>query len=78
MTILKNAFNKKYVSNTQEGNRGKGLPGIKNCCDDGYIQELLVITNNVKLDFVYPNKSLIFAKEKNPFSGFFSFSISGF
>lgn len=69
LTILKNAFNKKYGSNTQEENRGKGLPGIKNCCDDGYIQELLVITNNVRLDFVNPNKSLIFATEKNLFKG---------
>ena len=49
--VLFNLFNRKYQSSTFEKNRNKGLPKIKECYDNNFIQNLLVITNNVYLDF---------------------------
>lgn len=49
--VLEDAFNKKYQSASEEGNRNKGLPLIREKNKNGYIQNLKVITNNVCLDF---------------------------
>lgn len=49
--ILLGAFEKKYGSNTQEVNRNKGLPSIKNGYEKGIIVNLKVLTNNVVLHY---------------------------
>lgn len=49
--ILNRAFEKKYTSVTKDINRNKGLPKIKSISDEKYISNLVVITNNVFLDF---------------------------
>jgi hypothetical protein len=49
--ILKRAFIQKYGSSTGEANRNKGLPSIKESFDKNYINNLLVVTNNVILQF---------------------------
>ncbi|MBC6426810.1 MAG: hypothetical protein GDA51_10165 [Ekhidna sp.] len=45
--ILKDAFIKKYGSSTHKVNRNKGLPSIKNAFDEGVINNLKVLTNDV-------------------------------
>lgn len=45
------AFEKQYGSASKKTNRNKGLPSIKKGFDDGVINELKVITNNVILHF---------------------------
>lgn len=47
LDILKGAFDKKYGSRTKEINRNKGLPAVKCMMDDGAIQDLVVLTNDV-------------------------------
>ncbi|MDR1847382.1 MAG: hypothetical protein LBR17_04620 [Bacteroidales bacterium] len=49
--ILNRAFEKKYSSATKDINRNKGLPKIKSIADENYINNLIVITNDVLLDF---------------------------
>lgn len=49
--ILLNAFLGKYQSRTGDSNRNKGLPKIYQTSLNGYIEDLVVITNNVFLDF---------------------------
>lgn len=61
-SILSNAFDKKYGSNTQEVNRNKGLPSIKFANQSGIIKNLRVLTNNVCLDFNDPKQSSEFYK----------------
>lgn len=51
MQILEGAFNKKYQSKTQDTNRNKGLPVIKERLNEGFIKNIVVITNNVLLNF---------------------------
>lgn len=48
---LHNLFCGKYQSSTFEPNRNKGLPLIKESYDNNFISNLVVITNNVLLDF---------------------------
>lgn len=55
--VLNGAFNEKYGSRTGEDNRNRGLPFIKQTYNDGYISNLIVITNNVLLNFAVPEKS---------------------
>ncbi|MEO8148056.1 MAG: ATP-binding protein [Bacteroidia bacterium] len=54
--ILKGAFEKKYGSTTKEVNRNKGLPAVKTHWEQGTINYLKVLTNNVILHF--DNESL--------------------
>lgn len=56
--VLDGAFNEKYGSKTGEDNRNRGLPFIRQTFNDGYISNLIVITNNVLLNFAEPNKSM--------------------
>lgn len=49
--VLNDVFNKKYQSATGEINRHKGLPNILASQIDGYIDDLVVLTNNVRYDF---------------------------
>lgn len=49
--ILFDVFNKQYQSNTGEINRYKGLPIIYESFVEGFISDLMVVTNNVHYDF---------------------------
>ena len=59
--VLDGAFNKKYESRTLDQNRNKGLPVIKMRFMEGYIKNLVVITNNVILNFEDMKKSQYFS-----------------
>jgi hypothetical protein len=63
--FLKLAFENGIESRTGVKLRGKGLPAIHECYSDGYIQSLVVITNNVYLDF----DKKIFKTLTNNFTG---------
>lgn len=63
--ILHRAFEKKYTSSTKDINRNKGLPKIKNIADRNYINNLIVITNDVMLDFSNDAKSKILKRKFN-------------
>lgn len=69
--ILKGAFEKKYGSATQKVNRNKGLPSIKSNYDEGNIENLKVLTNNVILYFEDSSKSKTFEKGSPRFRGTF-------
>lgn len=49
--ILLNAFYGKFGSRTNQRKRGRGLPNIKRCFSENYIKNLVVISNDVYLDF---------------------------
>lgn len=49
--VLKDVFNKKYLSRTGEINRHKGLPIVYESFLDGFISNLMVLTNCVLYDF---------------------------
>jgi hypothetical protein len=66
--ILEQAFLRKYGSKTKETNRNKGLPLIRDRFAKMFIKDLIVITNNVELNFAFRNKSKILGKN---FSGTF-------
>jgi anti-sigma regulatory factor (Ser/Thr protein kinase) len=71
--ILMNTFDKKYESRTKESNRNKGLLKIRKTAAEAYIENLIVITNNVFLDFDnYPQGS---KKLKTNFKGTFYYWI---
>ena len=55
--VLRGAFDEKYGSRTGEDNRNRGLPFIKQTFDEGLITNLMVISNNVLLDFEKPTNS---------------------
>ncbi len=66
--ILKNAFQRKYGSRFEEQpNKGKGLPSIRIKQVDGHINNLLVITNNVLINFENNQDQLL----RKPFGGTF-------
>jgi hypothetical protein len=66
--ILAGAFDKKYESKTLDTNRNKGLPAVKHRFENGYIRSLIVITNNVILNFDDNSKSQVL-KENIGFNG---------
>jgi hypothetical protein len=61
--VLDRAFDKKYASVTNDINRNKGLPKIKKTIINNYVSNLIVITNNVFLDFSNENNSKILNKK---------------
>lgn len=63
--LLKNAFNKKYESKTLDINRNKGLPRIFSVFNNGYIENLIVISNNVFLDFMNDENSRVLNRNFN-------------
>jgi hypothetical protein len=69
--ILYGAFIQKYGSTTQEENRNKGLPIIKNSFINGTIKNLKVLTNNVILHFDDETISKTFEKGSPRFKGTF-------
>lgn len=50
LKILSRAFDKKYISASEDENRNKGLPTIKHYCDLGYVNNMIVITNGAMLN----------------------------
>lgn len=66
--ILDRAFEKKYQSKTGDINRNKGLPKIKTTAVNNYVKNLIVITNDVLLDFSNDVNS---NKTKHNFNGTF-------
>ena len=48
--ILSRAFEKKYLSASEDENRNKGLPTIKHYCNLGYVNNMTVITNGAMLN----------------------------
>lgn len=69
--VLMGAYNKKYGSNTQQVNRNKGLPSVKASFQDGKINNLIVMTNNVILHFADQEKTTTFAENSPCFKGTF-------
>jgi len=70
LEILEGAYNRKYGSKSGRKNRNRGLPSIKYANENGDIKELVVITNNVLLDFTTPSNSRKFVANKSRgFSG---------
>lgn len=68
--ILEGAFNRKYGSKSKQTYRNRGLPSIKHANTLGHIKDLIVLTNNVILDFTTSEKSRKFANHRNrAFSG---------
>jgi len=63
--ILNRAFDKKYSSATKDINRNKGLPKIKSIADENYINNLIVITNDVLLDFSNNTNSKVLNRKFN-------------
>ena len=63
--VLEDIMNKGYQSRTQEINRHKGLPKIKENFDAGFVENLKILTNNVLYDVA--NKNYI--KIKNEYFG---------
>src|SRR5690606_25185524 len=49
--LLREAFEGKFGSRTKLAYRGRGLPLIKKNFENGYIKNLVVISNNVFYDF---------------------------
>jgi hypothetical protein len=69
--ILKGAFDKKYGSTTKEENRNKGLPAVKANFNQGTINNLKVLTNNVILHFDNDTLSKVFENGTPRFKGTF-------
>lgn len=69
--ILKGAFDKRYGSTTREENRNKGLPAVKANFNQGTINNLKVLTNNVILHFDNHALSKEFEKGTPWFKGTF-------
>lgn len=69
--ILMRAFEQKYGSNTQEINRNKGLPSVKLNFQNGTIEKLKVLTNNVILHFDQTSSSKTFRQGSARFKGTF-------
>lgn len=57
VSILLKAFDKKYQSASEDENRNKGLPRIKSVSDNGYVNNLTVITNSTLLNLSDGSKS---------------------
>lgn len=57
VSILLKAFDKKYQSASEDENRNKGLPRIKSVSDNGYVNNLTVITNSTLLNLSDSSKS---------------------
>jgi len=65
--LLEDLFSGEIGSSTKLVNRGRGLPSIYERFSDSYIRNLLVITNDVLIDFSNGKKELL----NSPFDGTF-------
>lgn len=71
--VLEGVFNKSYQSQTGEINRHKGLPNVLESFNEGYIDNLIVLTNCVWYNFSTHKHSVL----KNEFKGtLFSWTLS--
>ncbi len=61
--ILLHAFKKKYGSKTEDKNRNKGLPRILSMSERKLVVDMVVITNNVLLDFENHDNSKVLNKK---------------
>lgn len=68
--VLNRAFERRYGSKTEEINRNRGLPLIKSRFENGFVENLMVITNGVRYNFAIPDESTIIYKN---FPGTFYF-----
>lgn len=66
LAVLGGAFDKKYGSKTEEVNRNQGLPFIKSLSTEGFVKDLIVISNDVYLDFEHSDRSKVLS---NKYSG---------
>lgn len=57
--MLSAIFNKEYSSSTLDINRNKGLPKILEVHKKGYIENLVVVTNNALYDFDNPRNARV-------------------
>jgi hypothetical protein len=71
LDVLERVFQRKYGSLSQEINRNKGLPSIKKIHDENKINNLIVCSNNVILNFDNKEKSSIFKNDSADFYGTF-------
>ena len=71
LEILIGAFEKKYNSSTKEENRNKGLPSIRINYEKSNIKNLIIVTNDVILQYDDLNKSKTFKKGSPRFRGTF-------
>ncbi len=69
--VLIDAFLKKYNSNTLEENRNKGLPSVRINYEIGNIKNLIVITNDVILQYDNHSKSRTIKKGTSRYRGTF-------
>ncbi|EOR96499.1 putative membrane protein [Arcticibacter svalbardensis MN12-7] len=67
--VLRGAFKQKYGSTTQELNRNKGLPAVREYSDNGTILNLIVLTNDVLLHFQNSSISRAFNNNSPKFKG---------
>ncbi len=74
--VLKGAFLRKYGSSTLEDNRNKGLPLIQKTNEERKIENLVVITNSVILQFNDESKSRVFKQNSKFFGTFYQWEIS--
>lgn len=65
--MLRGAFTKQYQSATWDINRNKGLPKINDYQEKGFIGNLMVVTNNILLDFSGDNSHEIKTNFKGTF-----------
>lgn len=70
ISVLQGAFEGKYSSKSGDSNRNQGLPTINNAYQNGLLQNLKVLTNNVILHFDDSNKSRTLLS-KNEYKGTF-------
>ena len=63
--VLEDLLNKEYQSRTQEINRHKGLPKIKENFEAGFVDDMKILTNNVWYDMA----SKTYEKTKNEYFG---------
>ena len=63
--VLKGVFNKRYQSRTNEMNRHKGLPHVKECFENGEISNLNCLTNKVLYNFTSGQSFIL----KNEYQG---------
>ena len=71
LDVLNRAFERKYGSFTQEPNRNRGLPMIKNFSDEKFLKNLYVCSNEAFIDFEKRSNSRLLNTNFERFNGTF-------
>jgi len=71
LDILLGAFQRRYGSFTQEINRNRGLPMIKNLFEQGHIKNLIVCSNEGFINFATPSRNKALSSNFEKFNGTF-------